>query len=286
MICKNHLKVLILIMIITAVTSCNGLQKKKVEHPVARVYDLYLYPSDLTESIPEGVSDEDSIRISRRLIEEWARERLLLKRAEQYLSIEQKNIEKQIEDNRLTLLTFKYKQSLLAQNLDTSITDQEVQDYYKQNSSNYILDSDIVKVTYIKVPRTAPQLDQVKRWYRSNNDEELDQLEKYCIKYAEKFIIKGEKWLIFTDLAEELPVKIENPGRFLSYTTNIDVSDSIFNYLVHINERIPESQVSPFELVEHNIRSVILNKRKIEFIQNLENSVFQDGLSRNQVEIY
>ncbi len=277
---------LIFIILIFPGISCGKLQKKLEEQPVARVYDNYLYPSDLSENLPEGISDEDSIRIARRLIEEWARERLLLKRAEQYLSPDQKNVEKQIEEYRMTLLTFKYKQSLLTQNLDTIVSDDEIQKYYEQYSSNYILDSDIVKVTFVKVPGTAPQLDQVRQWYRSSKIEDLDQLEKYCLQYASMYIIKGEKWFKFTELIEGIPLKVDKPGRFLSYTTNIDVSDLLFNYFIHINERMPEGQVAPLEMVQNNIRSVILNKRKIEFIQNLENSVYKDGLSRNQVEIY
>lgn len=274
------------IIFIFTVVSCERLPKKSEELPLAKVYELYLYPSDLKGKIPEGISSEDSIHISRRLIEEWSRERLMLKRAEQYLSFDQKNVDNQIEDYRLSLLTFKYKQILLAQNLDTIITGKEMQKYYEDNSSNYILNADVVKVTYVKVPVTAPQVNEVRQWYRSNNVENLDKLEKYCITYADHYIIKGENWIKFTDLIEGLPLKVDNPGKYLNYTTNIDISDSVFNYFIHINERIPERQVSPIELVRNNIRTVILNKRKIEFIQDLENSIYNDGLSRKQVEIY
>jgi hypothetical protein len=280
---KNWILSLILILV---VISCGKLPKKSDERPLAKVYDTYLYPSDLEGEIPKGISSEDSMHIARRLIEEWSRERLLLKSAEQYLSFDQKNVDKQIEEYRISLLTFKYKQILLAQKLDTIITDEEMQKYYKEYSSNYILDADVVKVTFVKVPLTAPQLNEVRQWYRSNNLEDIDKLEKYCLNYADRYIIKGDKWLKFIELIDGLPLKIDNPGRYLDYTTNIDVRDTVFNYFIHIYERIPESKVSPIDLVRNNIRSVILNKRKIEFIQDLENSIYKDGLSRNQVEIY
>ncbi len=279
-------KYTILPLFLFSLIACGELPKKAEESPLAKVYDTYLYPSDLEGKIPKGISSEDSIHITRRLIEEWTRERVMLKRAEQYLSYDQKNVDKQIEDYRLSLLTFKYKQILLAQNLDTIITDEEMQKYYKDYSSNYILDADVVKVTFIKVPITAPQLNDVRQWYRSNNVENLDLLEKYCLNYADRYLIKGDKWYKFTDLIAGLPIKVDNPGKFLNYRTYIDESDSVFNYFIHIYERIPEGQVSPIELVKDNIRSVILNKRKIEFIQDLENSIYKDGLSRNQVEIY
>jgi hypothetical protein len=49
---------------------------------------------------------------------------------------------------------------------------------------------------------------------------------------------------------------------------------------------VQEGQVAPLELVKDDIRSVIINKRKITFIEDLENSVYKDGRAKNKVEIY
>jgi len=86
-----------------ALVSCNNMNKKAQEKPVARVFDLYFYPSDLDRLIPDGVDADDSARIARRLTEEWVREKLLLNRAEQYLSVEQKDVQKQIEESNKDL---------------------------------------------------------------------------------------------------------------------------------------------------------------------------------------
>jgi hypothetical protein len=266
--------------------SCNKINKPVQEKPLARVYDLYLYPSDLDTRIPGGVSSEDSLRISRRLIEEWVREKLLLKSAEQNLSEEQKNVEKQLEEYRSSLLTFKYKQKLLSQNLDTMVSDLDLQSYYDQNSSNYILDNDVVKLNYVKVAIDAPQISDVKRWYKSEMPEDLDLLEKYCIKYAANYMIQGEQWFRFSNLMDATPLKITNPSQYLNSNKNIEINDSSFYYFIHIIDRVKEGQVAPLNLVKDDIRSVIINKRKIRFIEDLENSVYQDGRAKNKVEIY
>ena len=272
--------------IVLVLASCGKMNKSKEEKPVARVFDLYLYPSDIDRRIPDGVSSEDSSRIARKLVEEWIREKLLLNRAELYLSDEQKDVGKQLEEYRSSLLTFKYKQKLLSQNLDTVITDQEMQSFYAANSSNYILDSDVVKVNYIKVPNNAPQINDVRRWYRSDQPDDLDNLEKYCIKYANKYMINGEKWIRFVNLIEATPLKIDNPKNYLNYNKNIEISDSSFYYFIHVIDRVEEGQVTPLDLVKDDIASVIINKRKIAFIEDLENSVYKDGRAKNKVEIY
>jgi hypothetical protein len=269
-----------------AFASCNKIKKTNDEKPVARVFDQYLYPSDIDQRIPDGVSVDDSIRISRKLVEEWVREKLLLNRAEQNLSEEQKNVQKQLEEYRSSLLTFKYKQKLLSQNLDTIVSDQELQSFYSMNSSNYILDGDVVKVNYVKVPLNSPQINDVRRWYRSDQPEDLDKLEKYCVSYASNYMINGEHWLRFTNIIETTPLKIDNPKVYLNYNKNIEITDSSFYYFIHIIDRVQEGQVSPLDLVKDDIASVIINKRKIAFIEELENSVYNDGRSKNKVEIY
>jgi len=280
-------KVLIIcFMFFGVLGSCRQISKLEPEKPIARVYDLYLYPSDLVRRIPEGASADDSIRMARRLTEEWVREKLLLNRAEQYLSEEQKDVDKQLEEYRSSLLTFIYKQKLLTQNLDTVVNDQELQSYYDLNSSNYILDTDVVKVNYVKVPVNAPQISDVRRWYRSELAEDLDNLEKYCITYASNYMIHGEKWFRFINLINATPLTIANPSNYLNTNKNIETSDASYHYFIHIIDRVQEGQVAPLDLVKNDIQSVIINKRKIRFMEDLENSVYKDGRANNKVEIY
>jgi hypothetical protein len=274
------------LLILTALTSCNNFSKSEQEKPVARVYDLYLYPSEIADRIPDGVSQDDSLRLARRLVDEWIREKLLLVRAEQFLSDDQKNVDKQLEEYRSSLLTFKYKQKLLSQNLDTIVNEEELQSFYNENSSNYILDGDVVKVTYVKVPVTAPQIWDVRRWYRSEDPGDQDNLEKYCINFASNYMINSEQWFRFSGLIDATPLKISNVVSYLNYNRNIETSDSSSYYFIHILDRVPEGQVAPLELVRDNIRSVIINKRKIKFMEDLENSVYQDGRAKNKVEIF
>jgi len=275
-----------LILAFLFLTSCDNFKNSEKEKPIARVYDLYLYPSDLKRRIPEGISTEDSIRVIRRVIDSWVKEKLLLKRAEQYLSGEQKDVEKQVEEYRSSLLTFKYKQKLLSQNLDTVISEQDLKSYYDSNSSNYILVDDVVKVSYIKLPFDAPRLNDVKRWYKSDLPEDLDNLEKYCVQHASNYLINGDKWFTFINLISSTPLQTNDPIKYLNANKYIEVADSSFYYFIHIIDRVKEGEISPLDLVRDDIRSVILNKRKITFIEDLENSIYNDGREKSNIEIY
>jgi len=278
--------VLFLLFSLLTLFSCTQFTDTQSEEPIARVNDEYLYLSDIRDLVATGLSEKDSLEIVRSLIEEWINNQLLLNQAEKYLPESSKDIEKQVEKYRSSLLIYKYKQNLISENIDTLVSYAEIESYYEENSSNYILNSDVLKITFIKVPVSAPQINDVRNWYRSSRESSLLKLEEYCTEYAENYIINGENWIRIGDLFSQLPLNLENPSRYLNYNTNIEASDSSYHYFVHVNERLKEGEIAPLEMVVNNIRNVIMNKRKVEYIQDLENTVYQDGVNRNQVEIY
>lgn len=280
------LKTILILCTLTFLTSCQPEKEDRNEEPIARALSNYLYASDLKGHIPSGLSGEDSLRIARRLTEEWIRNQLMVYQAELFLPDEQKDIEKQVEEYRSSLLIFKYKQRLIAENLDTAITEPAIRNYYEENSSNYILDKDMVRVTYVKIPAASGQVNRVRSLYRSDEEEALNELQTLCNETAEEFIINGAEWLEFTNLIARTPLNISDPSRYLTYNRNIETRDQDYYYFIHVKEVLREGEVKPLEMVRDNIKSVLLNKKRIEYIQELENSVYKEGVSRNQFEIY
>jgi len=277
---------IIYIVFLSLVWGCKNTKEEGNLTPLARVHDKFLYSSYLEDMIPSGLSIEDSSRIARRLIEEWTRNKLLLYQAEMHLPDKQKDIDKQVEEYRSSLLIFRYKQLILQENLNEAISDQEIEEYYSENLSNYILESDIVQLRILKIPVSSPQISDVRLWYKSDREDYKTKLKEYSESYAEQYSIDDSSWVYFRDIVARTPLNIDNIERYLNYNRNIEVSDSSFYHFIKINNRLKEGNIKPLELVKDNIRSVLLNKRKIEFIQDLENTVYKEGISRNQVEIY
>jgi hypothetical protein len=276
----------IITLFLFLVQGCSLFSEKEQEEPVARVFDSFLYPSDLEKVIPTGTNVQDSVQMAKRYTETWVRDMLMQHRAEESLSDEQMDFEAQIEEYYRSLLIYTYRQNLLTQKMDTVISEQEISSYYEENSKNFVLDHNVIKGTFIKVPLSSPNLDQLRRWSWNNREEDLDQLEKYCISYAEKYNDFNDTWVDFSSIREQLPRRISDPVRYLNSYRNIEHSDSLFRYLVHISDHLTEGEEAPVELVKDNITNIILNKRKIQFIEDLEHRVYSEGVSRNQFEIY
>ncbi|MFC2089276.1 peptidyl-prolyl cis-trans isomerase [Bacteroidota bacterium] len=266
--------------------SCSLLEPKQEEEVVARVLDQYLYKSDVIGAIPEGTRKADSLVVVSNFIDKWVRKQLMLAKAEEALSEEQKDVNKQIEEYRSSLLIYSYRQKLLQQKMDTVVTEDQIQSYYESNIDNFILSQEIVRAIFVKVPLSAPDINNVRQWTRSGEIDDLDRLEKYCINYAEKFDVFNNSWIYFEALMKQIPMNVSQPGRFLTYNKNMETSDSEFHYFVHIYEFKQEGDTKPLDLIREDIKSILLNKRKIEFYNDLEKQVYNEGVNRNQFEIY
>ncbi len=273
-------------LVLLTASGCTLLTQGNDEEPLARVFDVYLYPSDLDDAIPEGTPAKDSVVLAKRYIDNWVRGQLMLGQAEQALTEEQKDFDKQIREYHRSLLIYSYRQKLLQQKLDTVLSAEEIQSYYEKNSSNFILGQDVIKGTFIKVPLSAPRIGELRSWSYTNQENDLDRIEKYCISYAEKYSDFNETWIYFSDIKPQLPMKISDPSRYLRYNKNIETTDQEFRYFMHLSDHLPEGEMTPIEMVSDHITNIILNKRKIEFFRDLEQRVYSDGLTRNQFEIY
>jgi len=246
---RSHIHIILVSFVFIGLTSCGLFEPEKTDQPVARAYGKYLYISDLIEIIPEGTSSQDSSIIARNFIDTWVRTQLMLTKAEEALTDEQKNVNKKIEEYRSSLLIYSYRQKLLLQKMDTLISKEEVNDYYENNIDNFILANEIVKAVFVKVPLAAPNISNLRNWIRSGTVDDLDKLEKYSIIYAEKFDTFNNSWIYFNKLMEQVPLSIGQPDRFLRYNKNIETSDTLFHYFVHISDHKSEGEVMPLELI-------------------------------------
>ena len=283
------MKINFLILIISiSIFSCKDFENLQAENPVAKVFDKYLYPADIKHIYSDDINSSDSIIIFKNFIDNWIKEQLLLAKAEMNLTEEQKNVERQLDNYRTSLLIYKYEEQLIKQKLDTIISLVEIENYYNENSQNFILGNTLVKALYIKIPRNLPVGDiyNIRRWYRSNQENDLILLEDYCIKYAQKYDKFNNDWVYFSHLQSQFPKKINRPEYYLKYNKYIESQDSVYRYFIRTDDFRPKSEVAPLSFVQSRIRSILMNKRKITFIKELENNVYNEAMNRENIKIY
>lgn len=277
---------LILCITILAFTFSCGRKKDGEMIPVAKVGDKYLYLSDIQQIFPKNVSKDDSVELAKAYITTWIKNQLLVNKAELNLTSEQQDIQSQLDAYRSSLLIHKYEEQMINEKLDTIASDDEIEKYYNQNVSNFVLEDNLVKALFIKISKSAPKLDDVKKWYKSELSEDIRKLDSYCYNYAQKYDYFHDKFVSFDLIKSELPRAIENEDEFVKNNKYIEQEDSSFCYLVYLKEHISKGSVSPFDFVKLKIKDIILNKRKMKFLNDLESKIYNDAQDHNNFVIY
>lgn len=273
-------------ILLVALSGCSKHPDAKKEKPLARVYDKYLYPSDLIGVVSEGIPASDSASQVHDFIDKWILSELLLEKAEMNLTEDEKNVEKQINDYRSSLLIYAYQQRYLQDKLDTLVSLAEIEKYYADNQSNFIAPEPLIKGVFIKLSTKAPDLNKVRQWYKADDAESIKKLEGYCFTHATIYDHFNEGWVNLNEVLRMMPAGENLNAGSIRYNKYVELRDNQYIYLLGIKEFVPEGTVTPFEIVKNDIHNIILNKRKVKLISELETSIYADAQNREHFAIF
>lgn len=256
------------------------------EYAVAQVGDKILYQSDIAEILPGNTSKEDSMLLVNDYINKWVKQELLIQKADENLDTDQKDVRKELEAYRNSLVIYKYKNELIKQRMDTVVNTSEIEAYYNSHSTDFNLNRCIVKAIFVKIPSDLANPDRVKELVGDASDEGLAELREYCGQYAKKVDISIENWIDFKVLQNNLPLEVDDPQKFLRETSLKEMNDSNYYYIVSIHDYKLINDLAPIEFVENNIKNLILNQRKIKFLKEIEENIYTEGIRQNKFKIY
>ena len=253
---------------------------------VARVNNAYLYKDELAGIAAFGSSKEDSAARVEAYVDSWIRKELLIQEAARKININEAEVERKILDYRYSIIAYEYQSFYIKQNLDTVFSEEEIKEYYENNIDNFILKQNIVRATYIKVPKNAPKMNKLKDWMLSQDENDKRSLKSYCLSFSVAYHIADSTWMIFDDLVRNTPLmEIPNKVQFLKAKDYYETEDENFLYFLKVNEYRISDNVSPLEFVTDEIKNIILNKRKVELAKKLEDEVYESALEQKEFEI-
>ena len=274
-------KQLIFLTSVFILTSCFNNEKGRV---IASVNENDLLLSQVLKEMPNQI--EDSTFFVEKYMNDWIRKQLMIYHAEINLSSDIQNYEKQIEDYRASLLIYAYQQELINQNFDTSISYTQVESYYNQYKDEFKLSKNIFKGRFIVVEKSAPQLKNLNKWYKSDKESSILDLTDYCQQFAKEYYLEDDKWQYFSVFNNKLPEYIKEEDYFLENTKGVVFEDENLRYYVFVKDFKINGSVSPLELEQDKIRNVLLNKNKIEYLKQLEDELYQNGLALKKIKIH
>jgi hypothetical protein len=252
------------------------------EDVVARVGNDFLTRAELSYQIGAQYSYADSALIASNYINEWAKQKLLLEKAVFNLSEqEQSTLDALVQAYRSDLYIKSYIEKVVQSQIDTLLTDSLIEQYYTLNRQNFKTNRDLIKGRYIRVRKENYNLRTIKRSFNRFNSYDESLLDSIALQFT-TYSLNDSMWIQADQFFEKiLPLKNNSKKN-----KNFELEDSLEVYLIAVNETIKRNEIAPLSYVRPTLKQILINKRKLELMQQFDQAVFEEAAQKNIFEVY
>ena len=276
----------VLLVIAGVLSGCGPEHDHKGKTPLVEVSGEYLYKEDLQAALPFNISKDDSVLFAEHYIRNWVEDVLLFDKAEGNIPDNAK-IAKLVENYRRALIMHTDQEELVNQKLANEISDEEISAYYEKNKELFHTEHPFVKGLFIKVPLHSQDLASVRKWYKKNNQDAIENLEKYSLRNAVSYDYFYDRWLPLSDIAVKIPLKaLDTDENYLDKNRNIEVKDTAFCYFLHVEEFLGKDEQRPLDFARKEIKEILINLKRVDFINKVKEELYQRASDRNKINYY
>ncbi len=262
--------------------SCNNSvdQNHEDDPIVASVFDNNLYFSAFQPMLQQEATPEDSIQYARAIIEKWVRDAILMHEAEKNIPADL-DIKKMVDDYRSSLILMNYTQSIVHSNLDTFISEGQLNAYYEENKSQFKLEEPVVLCFFTKISEESEDLDKVEDLWKERDYEALADLDEEVFEFI---LDNQDQWISWKDINSLIPKSFWSYNEVKDKNVRIKSSGG-FKYFLKIYDSVDKNETPPLSYIEDQAKKVILHKRQTELLDKLKEDLYEKYSESNNVKI-
>lgn len=264
--------------------SCSGGGKRE-SNVIAEVNGEKIYIEDALKGMPKGLSGTDSARYVHDFVSNKVKEILMYDKAERNIP-QSKEVDEMVENYRRSLILYEYEKQVLNERIKAETGEDELKAYYDKYRVRFTTDRNLVKGLFLKVPKDAPKIDQLRQWYRRPDTKNLEKIESYCVQNAVIYNYFMDQWISDDELLGDMPHMAGKLSGLLRKGGTIDIKDDKFCYMVYISDYVSRGSVAPFEYIKPVVENVMLNARKTEFLRNFEQDLVNEAEKKGKIKYY
>lgn len=274
-----------LLAVILAFASCNSENAHKGRVPLAAIDDTYLYKDEVELVYATYGQGTDSLLFFKDYVERWVVERLFYKKASENV-VATNEIDNMVENYRRGLILSVYQDRLIDQQLVPDISHDEIEAFYNENESMFELDEPMFKGMYMKVSDKSPNLSRVRSWCMRKGSEDLERLEKYSLANASVYDSFLEEWRTVSDVAEQTPITGYQLNERLKKKETIEFRQGGYTYFISADTLIQKGDRKPLEMVSGEIVDLLVNSKKVDFIKEKKQTLYDEALLKGDIVVY
>ena len=274
------------IILIFTLVSCRIFSKKETNNSalvVAEAYDQKLYLNDIPGLDNLMLTKSDSQRIVADYANIWLNDQVMLKKANDHLSLsKKKDIELQARKYETTLSIYEYEKELLLKDFDTSIAVEDLQKYYKDNTNSYSLEYPIVKFVLVK---NFEKSHEAILKSMVLNQAKYPELKKYAMDNLLDCSAE-DSWKPLYMLRNSVPDSLIQNEQLQKKGTLFNIQKDGTSIMLYVRDINLQGQPAPYDLVSEEIRSILLNQKKADFIKNTRKTLVEKEIKKKKVKLF
>ena len=140
----------------------------------------------------------------------------------------------------------------------------------------------MIKVKYLYFGNDLIGEKEIIKLFKSEDIEDLEELEKKQLSFK-SYQFNDSIWTRLDKILLKLPFSKE---KMLKKTKFIQKQDSLGLYLVAVKDVLLRNNIAPLRYIKPTIKQMILHKRKIELIREIEKIIVKDATQNKNFKIY
>ena len=272
----------LVLCLLTTLGGCTKKQDHKGKKPLVEVGGKFLYQEDLQAALPLNLTADDSVLFAESYIRNWIEDALLFDKAEDNVR-DSERIKELVENYRKALVMHAYQEELVKQRLSEEITIAEINQYYEENKSLFVLEKPLAKGLFIKVPLQSSGLADVRRWYKRNTPDVIEKLEKYSLRNAVTYDYFNDQWRPLEEIEAMMPVKILED---VKQNQDIELKDTAFHYFLHIEDYLGKGEQRPLDFAQEDIKEILINLKRVDFVNRVKEDLYRQASEKNRIIYY
>ncbi len=273
------------LILIVLLSACQQNKEDKGEILVS-VYGKNLYKTDLENIFYEGISYNDSVLRSKVYIDKWIRTQLLVRQAENNLEPSQLDFSERLEEYRNSLVINKYETELINQNIDNEVTEEQIYEYYNNNSDEFRLNRDVVRYASVTLPKDSKKKWVLTKLLRDYDTIMVDSIASMAEQYATSYDMNIEQWHNFDEVVDKFNLKAKDNKTYLEKNKFVMVNNDESTTLIRFCEYRLVADISPCEMEMDRIKYIIMSNRKKVLLETLYEDLYSKALQEKAFEIY
>src|SRR5574344_418345 len=278
---RRHKIIVLTTIVVIAFCSCNKVvQLDPTKNHIMEVNGNVLSYDDIVKVMPEDLSGQDSAIFVENYKKRWATNILMYDKALRNVGSTDE-INELAEIYRRELIINEYEQQLIDQEMP-ELNEDSIMAFYEKQKEHFPLEEAIVKGIFIKILTSTPNQSKLSRWLSNINDENLDNIMRFCTKTAIYYDFFNDNWVYYSKISSLLPEKMDANDPALSRGTVVLQSDE-YSYYLKIIGICQAGEPKPYEFIRPELMNIMANKQKIDFIHNFQEDLYQKALKNNTI---